>query len=205
MPAVLRRNAVRNFFRMQAVVLFCGLPRLRVHAVKPGLELLLRALRGLEYIRFLLLRQPRTDGGCKDIGTVGGADGGFIRVAAVVVKACGRFPVAYVIQLLYERLGLLPRDDSFLRVQRLAVGARNQSHIVDAFHAALDLDGVHARFFHVVQMLDHAKVLAGQHRRKVISFIDGKILAGALMLLEHQRAGFRELFRIGKHVIVPAA
>ena len=31
------------------------------------------------------------------------------------------------------------------------------------------------------------------------------LAAGALMLLKHQRAGFRELFRIGKHVIVPAA
>lgn len=176
-----------------------------------GLQLLLAGGKGLGRLFQNLLRgNLGAHGGAEVVGAGGGTAGGLIGIVAAVVKAGTKGTVAGVVQLVHKGGGLFPADFSLQGIDGLAIGTGHQSHVVDAFHAALHLEGVNAGSPHVLQMVNHAQVLGGEDGGKVLPLKDGEVLAGPLPFLQHQGSGLGQLLvhhgtaqKIDRHLLTP--
>lgn len=127
------------------------------------------------------------DHACKIVQT-GIAAGTIILVIGcglVFKKASGIVPVADLAKLL-EVFGI----DAFLLgvvvviINGLAVSLDNGSHVIDAFHAALDFQTVNACVYELWDMVDKAEVLGIKDKGAGFVFLYAKVLVWSCLLNE---------------------
>ena len=69
-------------------------------------------------------------------------------------------------------------------VKHLAIRVHHAGHVKRLLVAPFDLDGVHARRPQRVKMREHVHILRVHDERAAVVFLDGKMLARTLLLLE---------------------
>ena len=67
-------------------------------------------------------------------------------------------------------------------VQRLPVGMGDGGNIIGGFHTPFDFQRADAGLLQIVQMLDHAQIIAAEKIGAAFILLYGKILAGARLL-----------------------